>query len=66
MLLEKMQAFAEERKINVASVPGSQIAEDYEAKRTDAWSQIEDLGITSRIVSTRARRRTGPRPQRAR
>ncbi|KAG9314690.1 hypothetical protein JVU11DRAFT_5496 [Chiua virens] len=29
-----------------------QSSPDYENKRTEAWSQIEDLGITKRIVST--------------
>ncbi|KAK7064740.1 Bar adaptor protein [Favolaschia claudopus] len=52
LLLEKMNSFAEENKYDVTNVPGSQIASDYEGKRTDAWSTIEDLNITKRIIST--------------
>jgi len=51
LFLEKMHSFAEGR-YNVTNGPASQIQSDYENKRTDAWSQIEDLGITKRIVST--------------
>ncbi|EIN13473.1 BAR-domain-containing protein [Punctularia strigosozonata HHB-11173 SS5] len=51
MLLEKMQQFAD-GKFDVANVPGSQIAADYEEKRTDAWQQIENLNITKRMIST--------------
>lgn len=51
LFLEKMNSFAE-GKYNVTNVPGVQIQSDYENTRTDAWSQIEDLGITKRIVST--------------
>ncbi|KAF8550314.1 BAR-domain-containing protein [Imleria badia] len=51
LFLEKMNSFAEGR-YNVTNVPASQIQSDYENKRTDAWSQIEDLGITKRILST--------------
>lgn len=52
MLLEKMQAFADGR-YDVTNTPGSQIAADYESKRSDAWETLEGLGIISRIVSTR-------------
>lgn len=50
VLLEKLTAFAE-GKYDV-SLPGNEIAADYESKRTDAFAKIEDLNITSRIVST--------------
>jgi amphiphysin len=46
-----MNGFAEETKYDVTNVPGSQIAQDYEGKRTDAWSNIEELNITKRIIS---------------
>jgi hypothetical protein len=46
-----MNSFAEGR-YDVTNVPGAQIQADYEEKRTDAWSQIEDLNITKRIIST--------------
>jgi len=51
LFLEKMNSFAEGR-YNVVNVPSSQIQSDYENNRTDAWSRIEDLGITKRILST--------------
>ncbi|KAJ7922935.1 hypothetical protein B0H13DRAFT_1978588 [Mycena leptocephala] len=51
LILEKMNGFAEETKYDVTNVPGSQIAQDYEGKRTDAWSNIEELNITKRIIS---------------
>jgi len=51
LLLEKMNSFADESKFDVSNVPGAQIAQDYESKRTDAWSVIENLGIIKRIVS---------------
>ncbi|KDQ54941.1 hypothetical protein JAAARDRAFT_38056 [Jaapia argillacea MUCL 33604] len=50
LILEKLNSFAE-GKYDV-SVTGAQIAEEYEAKRTDAWQQVEDLNIVKRIVST--------------
>jgi len=50
ILLEKLSAFAE-GKYDV-SIPGSQIAAEYEEKRTDAWEQIENMNITKRILST--------------
>jgi amphiphysin len=50
MLLEKLTAFAE-GKYDV-SVPGSQIAAEYEEKRSDTGEQIENLSITKRILST--------------
>ncbi|EGN92669.1 hypothetical protein SERLA73DRAFT_116945 [Serpula lacrymans var. lacrymans S7.3] len=51
VFLEKMHGFAEGR-YDVTNVPGAQILADYEEHRTDAWSQIEDLNITKRIIST--------------
>ncbi|KAJ7806167.1 hypothetical protein B0H14DRAFT_2876813 [Mycena olivaceomarginata] len=51
LILEKVNGFAEENKYDVTNVPGSQIANDYEGKRTDAWSSIEELHITKRIIS---------------
>ena len=51
LFLEKMNSFSQ-GKYDVTNCPGPQIESDYENKRTDAWSQIEDLGITKRIVST--------------
>ncbi|KAJ6573959.1 hypothetical protein DFH09DRAFT_1246690 [Mycena vulgaris] len=51
LLLEKMNEFADEAKYDVSNVPGSQIAQDYENQRTDAWSAIEELNITQRIIS---------------
>lgn len=51
LLLEKMHSFADENKWDISNVPGSQIAQEYEDKRTDAWSQIENLSIIKRIVS---------------
>lgn len=51
LFLEKMNSFAEGR-YDVTNTSGAQIQADYEEKRTDAWSQIEDLNITKRIIST--------------
>ncbi|KAI0693634.1 BAR-domain-containing protein [Cytidiella melzeri] len=51
LLLEKMNAFAEKAQINVA-VPAAQVVPDYEAKRTDAWAEIENMNITKRLIST--------------
>ncbi|KAH7921962.1 BAR-domain-containing protein [Leucogyrophana mollusca] len=51
LFLEKLNSFAEGR-YDVTNVPGSQIQSDYEEKRTDAWSQIEDMNITKRMIST--------------
>ena len=51
LLLEKLNGFAENSKTDV-SMPAAQVAEEYEAKRTDAWAQIEDLNITKRLIST--------------
>jgi len=51
LLLEKMNSFADESKYDISNVPGAQIAEDYESKRSDAWSIIENLGIIKRIIS---------------
>ncbi|KAH8120689.1 BAR-domain-containing protein [Phellopilus nigrolimitatus] len=50
MLMEKLNGFAE-GKYDV-HVPTTQISQDYEDKRTDAWERIENMGITKRIVST--------------
>ncbi|CAK5279876.1 unnamed protein product [Mycena citricolor] len=52
MLVEKISAFAEEAKWEVTGMSGSQIEADYESKRTDAWSTIEEMSITKRIIST--------------
>ncbi|TFL06231.1 BAR-domain-containing protein [Pterulicium gracile] len=51
LMLEKIHSFGDESKYDVASAPGGQIQADYEEKRTDAWSQIEELGVVKRIVS---------------
>jgi hypothetical protein len=49
--LEKLNSFAEENKWDISTETGTQIAHDYEEKRTDAWAKIEDLGIVKRIIS---------------
>ncbi|KAF8349864.1 hypothetical protein F5887DRAFT_1156111 [Amanita rubescens] len=51
LILEKMNGFAEDAKYDITNTPGTQIASDYEQGRTDAWSQIESLNITKRIIS---------------
>ena len=51
LILEKINSFTEEGKYDVANVPGAQIAQIYEEKRSDAWSTIEGLNITKRIIS---------------
>ncbi|KAK0456797.1 hypothetical protein EV421DRAFT_1895995 [Armillaria borealis] len=51
LILEKMNTFAETAKYDISNVPGQQICDEYEQNRTDAWSQIEELGITKRIIS---------------
>ncbi|KAG6857665.1 hypothetical protein H0H87_010234 [Tephrocybe sp. NHM501043] len=51
LILEKMNALADDTKYDVTNVPGAQIQQDYESKRTDAWEVIENLGIIKRIVS---------------
>ncbi|KIK99910.1 hypothetical protein PAXRUDRAFT_822182 [Paxillus rubicundulus Ve08.2h10] len=51
LFLDKMHSFAEGR-YDVTNCPGSQIQSDYENNRSDAWSQIEDLNITKRFIST--------------
>jgi len=51
LILEKMNSFADEGKYDISNVPAAQIAQEYEDKRTDAWSVIEGLGIVKRIVS---------------
>jgi len=50
MVLEKLSSFAEGKYDT--SLPFHDIATDYEAKRTDALQQIEDMAITKRIIST--------------
>ncbi|KAG6897370.1 hypothetical protein C0992_002139 [Termitomyces sp. T32_za158] len=51
IILEKMNAFVDDAKYDITNVPGAQIQQDYENKRTDAWEIIENLGIIKRIVS---------------
>jgi amphiphysin len=51
MILEKMNSFADSAKYEVTSMPGAQIEQSYEEKRTDAWSDIENLNIVKRIIS---------------
>ncbi|KAI0757511.1 BAR-domain-containing protein [Daedaleopsis nitida] len=50
LLLEKLNGFAE-GKFEV-SIPAAQIADDYEARRSDALERVEALNITKRILST--------------
>ncbi|KAJ3758579.1 BAR-domain-containing protein [Lentinula raphanica] len=52
IILEKMNSFSEEAKYDISNIPGNEITSNYESSRTDAWSQIEDLNITKRIIST--------------
>ncbi|KIY64494.1 BAR-domain-containing protein [Cylindrobasidium torrendii FP15055 ss-10] len=52
LILEKMNTFAEDAKFDISNIPGSQIQENYESSRTDAWATIEELSITKRIIST--------------
>ena len=51
LILEKMNSFADEAKYDISNVPAAQIAQEYEGKRTDAWSVIESLSIVKRIIS---------------
>lgn len=51
LILEKMSSFADQAKYDVSNRPGAQIAQEYEEKRTDAWSVIENLNIIKRIIS---------------
>ncbi|KAG6837222.1 hypothetical protein H0H93_013090 [Arthromyces matolae] len=51
LILEKMNAFADDTKYDITNAPGAQIQQDYESQRTDAWEIIENLGIIKRIVS---------------
>jgi amphiphysin len=51
VLLEHTTKFAD-GAYDTTNVPGAQIVADYEQKRTDAWSTIENLAITQRIIST--------------
>ncbi len=46
-----MNGFTEEAQVAAANMSGSQIEQDYESKRTDAWQRIEDLNIVKRIIS---------------
>ena len=46
-----MNSFADEAKYDISNMPAAQIAQEYEEKRTDAWSVIEGLGIVKRIIS---------------
>ncbi|EPS93434.1 hypothetical protein FOMPIDRAFT_1026541 [Fomitopsis schrenkii] len=50
MMLEKLNGFAE-GKYDV-TITGNDIATDYETKRSDAWSKIEEMNITQRFIST--------------
>lgn len=52
LILERMNGFAEDAKFDITNGPGSQIATDYEQQRTDAWSEIENLNIAKRIISS--------------
>ncbi|TFK30664.1 BAR-domain-containing protein [Coprinopsis marcescibilis] len=51
LILEKMQSYADGAKYDITNVPGPQIQQDYEDKRTDAWERIESLAIVKRIIS---------------
>ncbi|KAF9457481.1 hypothetical protein BDZ94DRAFT_1273095 [Collybia nuda] len=51
LILEKMNSFADDAKYDLTNVTGAQIAQDYEERRTDAWSVIENLNIIKRIIS---------------
>ena len=51
ILLEKMNAFAEDAKYDISNIPGADIQANYEANRTEAWAEIEALNITKRIIS---------------
>lgn len=51
LILEKMNSFADEAKYDISNIPAAQIAQEYEEKRTDAWSVIENLSIVKRIIS---------------
>ncbi|KAF7797803.1 hypothetical protein EIP86_009008 [Pleurotus ostreatoroseus] len=51
LLLEKLNSFAENSKIDV-SVTHAQIVPEYEQKRTNAYAEIEELNITKRMIST--------------
>jgi len=46
-----MNSFADEAKYDIANVPGAQIAQIYEDKRTDAWNVIENMNIIKRMIS---------------
>jgi len=51
LILEKINSFTEGEKFDVVNMPGVQITQLYEEKRSDAWSVIESLNITKRIIS---------------
>ncbi|PCH33055.1 BAR-domain-containing protein [Wolfiporia cocos MD-104 SS10] len=50
LMLEKLNSFAE-GKYDV-SISGSEIAVEYESKRTDAMERVEALELTQRLIST--------------
>ncbi|KAJ3724298.1 BAR-domain-containing protein [Lentinula guzmanii] len=52
IILEKMNNFSEEAKYDISNISGNEITSNYESQRTDAWSEIEALNITKRIIST--------------
>ena len=51
LMMEKYQGFVEEGKFRPGAA-GSEIQENYENERTDAYKQVEALHITKRIAST--------------
>ena len=50
VIVEKLNAFAE-GEFEISGMSAAQIAEDYEAKRTDAWQTAESLNIIKKIIS---------------
>ncbi|KAJ4485486.1 BAR-domain-containing protein [Lentinula aciculospora] len=52
IILEKMNNFSEEAKYDISNISGNEICSNYESQRSDAWSQIEELNIAKRIIST--------------
>ncbi|KAJ3997901.1 BAR-domain-containing protein [Lentinula boryana] len=52
IILEKMNNFSEEAKYDISNISGNEITTNYESQRTDAWSEIEELNITKRMIST--------------
>lgn len=51
LILEKMNAFADDSKYDISNLSGAKIESDYEEKRSDAWQYIENLNIMKRIIS---------------